>query len=306
MELAISLQALRKRYGPVQALQGLDLVVPRGSITALVGVNGAGKSTTLRILLGLVRPDGGRVQILGRELPADRGTVLSRTGALVEAPSGYPYLSGRANLMHFARLRKLAVSEVERVLALVGLKDVAARPYRAYSQGMKQRLAIARAFLGRPELLVLDEPLSALDPHAADHLRQVLVAERQRGASLLISSHQLDEVERLATHLAVIDEGRVIAQGALDELLGRLGRTCRIVVDHPEQAREVLRRLDLPGPVRLEGDALRVELAGEDPADCNTALVQAGIRVRELTVQREDLAQFFRRITSAVTQGPQR
>jgi ABC-2 type transport system ATP-binding protein len=218
----ILIEGLTKRLRRgVLAVDGLDMVVHRGQIVGLAGPNGAGKSVTMKVLLGLVRPSAGRVELFGE--PARAGAAaLARVGALVDGPGFVPHLSGLANLRLAARLPGARVDEqgIERAVALAGLGDALERPFRTYSHGMRYRLALAQALLGDPDLLLLDEPTTGLDPAHTLEIRRTVEHARERGATVLFSSHQLGEIERICTHAVVMRAGRLLAAGSVAELRG--------------------------------------------------------------------------------------
>jgi ABC-2 type transport system ATP-binding protein len=218
----VLIERLTKRLGRgVLAVDGLDLVVETGQVVGLAGPNGAGKSVTLKILLGLVRPTAGRVELFGE--PVRPGAqVLGRVGAMVDGPGFVPHMSGMENLRLAWRLtsRKQGEAEFERAIAIAGLDGAIDRPYRTYSHGMRYRLGLAQALLGRPDLLLLDEPTTGLDPAHVLEVREAIRHAASQGTTVLLSSHQLAEVEQVCTHAAVIRSGRLVAFGAIAELVG--------------------------------------------------------------------------------------
>ncbi len=216
----VLIEGLVKRLGRVSAVRGVDLTVEEGMIMGLAGPNGSGKSMTLRMLMGLVRPDAGRIELFGEPVRFGAG-VLSRVGALIDGPGFVPHLSGWDNLRLAWKStgRPNSDSDMDRALVIAGLGDAIRRPYRTYSHGMRYRLGLAQALLGQPDLVVLDEPTTGLDPAHIIEIRAAIRDVASRGATVLFSSHQLDEVERICTHAAVMREGRVLTTGALPELL---------------------------------------------------------------------------------------
>lgn len=265
--LAVETRGLRYRFSDGGGVDGIDLQVPRGAVYALLGANGSGKTTTIRMLLGLLRPQGGTLRVLGRPDPARSAEVRRAIGALVEAPSLYPHLSGRRNLEVTARLLGVPRSKVDRILDEVGLEGRDRdRRVRDYSLGMKQRLGLALALVGDPELLVLDEPGNGLDPAGMLQMRKAVAAlARERGITVLLSSHLLGEVEQLATHVSVIKAGRLRYQGSLAGLVPATGGELRIATTRPAEALARLAALAIPAAV-IEGDALRIDLAADAPA----------------------------------------
>lgn len=222
MAHAIEAEGLVKNYpGDVRALDGLSITVGPGEILGLLGPNGAGKTTTLRMLMGLILPDEGEIRIFGsRVVPG--APVLSRLGSFVEGPGFLPHLSGRANLELYWRAtgRPAEDAHLEEALEIAGLGAALDRPVRTYSQGMRQRLAIAQAMLGLPDLLVLDEPTNGLDPPQIAEMRKVLRAYAERGRTVIVSSHLLAEVEQICSHVVVMRRGRLVAAGPVSDLLG--------------------------------------------------------------------------------------
>jgi lantibiotic transport system ATP-binding protein len=222
--LAIETRGLTRRFGARYAVQSLDLRVPRGAIYGFVGPNGAGKTTTIKLILGLLRPTAGSALLNGERLTPNRRDLLRGVGALMEVPSLYPHLTGRENLDLTRRILDLSASEVLEALAFVTLTADADRLVRTYSLGMRQRLALARAWLGHPHLLLLDEPANSLDPVGIRELRAHLRRlAQERGVTVFLSSHVLSEVEQVATDLGIINEGRLLFQGTLQELRQRQG-----------------------------------------------------------------------------------
>jgi ABC-2 type transport system ATP-binding protein len=233
----VLIEGLVKRLGRVTAVRDVNLVVEQGAIMGLAGPNGSGKSVTLRMLLGLVRPDAGRLELFG-EAVRSGAPVLSRVGALVDGPGFVPHLSGLDNLRLAWKStgRPESDSDMDRALAIAGLGDAIGRPYRTYSHGMRYRLGLAQALLGRPDLVLLDEPTTGLDPAHIIEIRAAIQDVASRGATVLFSSHQLEEVERVCTHAAVMREGKILVTGALADLLTG-GRSLadvylQIVADH--------------------------------------------------------------------------
>jgi ABC-2 type transport system ATP-binding protein len=221
----VVIEGLTKRLARgVVAVDGLDLVVRRGEIVGLAGPNGAGKSVTLKILLGLVRPDSGRVELFGERVHPG-AEVLGRVGALVDGPGFVPHLSGRENLRLAARLTRGPKDEtgLSRAIELTGLGGAIDRPYKTYSHGMRYRLGLAQALLGEPELLLLDEPTTGLDPAHIREIREAIAGAAANGATVIFSSHLMPEVERICTHAAVMRAGSLVAYGPVSDLIGQSG-----------------------------------------------------------------------------------
>jgi ABC-2 type transport system ATP-binding protein len=309
-EPAIETHGLTKRFGSYTAVNGIDLNVPRGAVFGFLGPNGSGKTTTIRMLLGLAVPTSGTVRLLGHDMPRDLRDVLPRVGALVEGPGFYPYLSGAANLNRLDTADRCAPSatrraRVEGALERVGLGHAARKKVHAYSLGMKQRLGIANALLTPRELLVLDEPTNGLDPQGTREVRSLVRSLAAEGTTVFVSSHLLAEIEQICTHAAVMSVGNLVAQGTLDELR-RVGEPhVRVLTPDPDAAARVLERLGLSPATVDEPDAaaaaatvtapLTDELA--DPDSIVAALVADGVRVRGFSIERASLEDRFVALT---------
>jgi len=279
--------ALVKRYGAFTAVDGVDLDVREGDRYGFLGPNGSGKTTTVRMVLGLVLPTSGEVELLG-ERKVSR--VLPRVGALVEGPAAYGHLSGRANLV-LSDAAGPRGARVREVLEQVGLDGVDDRPVKAYSLGMRQRLGLAAALLQKPRLLVLDEPTNGLDPQGIREVRDLLLALNAQGTTVFLSSHLLAEIEALCTRVGVLDRGRLVAQ---DELSALQAPTGRMQVQTPDVA--AAGRLLGPRLELVEADSLLVRC--DDPAALNAELVGAGLRVRGLQPERRTLEDAVLELTS--------
>lgn len=318
--LTIETQGLTKRFGQQLAVDGLDLAVPRGAIFGFLGPNGSGKTTTIRMLLGLAAASAGSVRLLGMEMPGRFQDVLPQVGALVEGPAFYPFLSGTANLHRLdAATRHTAPAtrkaRVNQALERVGLGHAAGKRVHAYSLGMKQRLGIANALLSPRELLVLDEPTNGLDPQGTREVRNLVRSLAADGTTVFVSSHLLAEVEQICTHAAVMSAGRLVAQGPLPEL--RRSGTVRIRLLTPDAgaAMAVLASLGVaPEEAAAQQDGQVVTAALDAPAqgtspgsnlspgstapeDIVARLVEAGVRVRGFAVERESLEDRFVALT---------
>ena len=241
---------LTKRFRRQVAVDGINLEVPDGAVYGFLGPNGSGKTTTIRMLLGLISATDGEISLLGSQMPSAARSVLRRVGSLVESPAFHPYLSGRANL---ARLDaadrysdpRTSPLRIDAALDRVGLLAAAKKRYRAYSLGMRQRLAIATSLLMPRDLLVLDEPTNGLDPQGTREVRHLIVELAHEGATVLVSSHLLPEVEQICSHVGVMYEGRLVAQGPLSELRASTVQTVRVHTDRPEDAARVFAELGL-------------------------------------------------------------
>lgn len=294
-EPVVVTEQLTKRYGHHVAVDAVSLTVQRGEVYGFLGPNGAGKTTTLRILLGLVRPSGGAARVLGGR--PGHPSVLRRVGALVEEPGFFPYLSGRDNLRVLARHRGLADSAVGPVLEQVGLAVRGGDPFRSYSLGMRQRLGVAAAMLGDPELLILDEPTNGLDPAGMADMRELVRALADRGQTVLLSSHVLQEVQNTCDRVGVIADGRLLVESGVTELRGS---TSLVVRAEPiAQARRVVESTVGSDGVRGAGDGALSVLAGPDHTpEIVRALVGAGVDVYEIAPVERSLEEAFFEVTS--------
>jgi ABC-2 type transport system ATP-binding protein len=299
--LAIATSALTKRFRNQTAVAGIDLAVPRGSVYGFLGPNGSGKTTTIRMLLGLIQPTGGSQRLLGADMPERASVVLPRVGSLVEGPAFYPQLSGWANLARLdaadrAASPRTAPARIDHALERVGLLAAAGKRYRAYSLGMKQRLAIAAGLLQPRELMILDEPTNGLDPQGTREVRALIREIATEGTTVFVSSHLLAEVEQICSHVGVMRAGDLVFQGTLEEMRGR--GTARILVRTaaPEQAREVLAGLGL-AEITLAGREVSAQLGDQAPEDVCAKLVHAGVPVAGLDTPRASLEDLFVELT---------
>ena len=226
---------LAKTFGRRTVVEGLNLVVPRGSVYGFLGPNGSGKSTTMKMLLGLLAPTRGRISVLGRPFtPGTRAELMSRTGSMIESPPGYGHLTGAENMRIAAKMQGLNDQQVSRALALVRLTEHKDRLVRTYSMGMKQRLGIALALAREPELLILDEPTNGLDPAGIEEVRRLLVELAGEGVTVMVSSHLLDEIDRMASTLGILSAGRLVFQGTRAELMERSVPDILVVTPTPQ------------------------------------------------------------------------
>ncbi|MBB6626385.1 ABC transporter ATP-binding protein [Nocardioides sp. KIGAM211] len=292
----IRTRGLTKRFGPVTAVRDLDLDVREGDVYGFLGANGSGKTTTVRMVLGLVLATSGDIELLGEPMPRSARQVLPQVGALVEGPAAYAHRSGRANLALFDAMdrggpRASRARRVDDVLDRVGLGAVDDRPVAAYSLGMRQRLGLANALLRGPRLLILDEPTNGLDPQGIKEIRSLLLELNAAGTTVFLSSHLLAEIEQMCTRVGVLDGGRMVLQEQLDDLRRATGR---IVLETPdvERATSVL-----DGRIEVS-DGHRLVVRGDDPADLNATLVAAGVRVTALAEERRTLEEVVLAATS--------
>ncbi|OUS96893.1 ABC transporter ATP-binding protein [Rhodococcus sp. NCIMB 12038] len=290
---------LTKRYGEHTAVDAVSLTVRTGEVYGFLGPNGAGKTTTLRMLTGLVRPTSGTATLFGCA-PGD-STAAARTGVLIEGPGFFPYLSGRDNLRVLSRYRRLPDDAVESALHRVGLRDRGHDRFRTYSLGMKQRLGVAAALLGEPDLLILDEPTNGLDPAGMAEMRELIVELADSGHSVMLSSHMLSEVQEICDRVGVISRGELIAQSTVAELRG--GTSLLVRADPRERAAVVLEELLGPDVVDTRGDALAVAVSPELAPKVARVLVDAGIDLYELSRRERSLEDVFFAMTSDGSPG---
>jgi ABC-2 type transport system ATP-binding protein len=286
-EAVVDVRGLSKRFrGGVLAVDDLSFSVQPGQVCGLLGPNGAGKTTCLRVLLGLVYPTEGEARLLG-EVVRPGTPVLRRVGALIETAAFVPHLSGMLNLRLWweAGGTRLADADLETALAIAGLGDAINRKVKTYSQGMRQRLGLARVLLGRPDVLVLDEPTNGLDPGEMREVRQLVRRVAEAGATVLFSSHILAEVEQICTHAVVMDKGRLVAAGSVADLVGASG-SVYLEVDDVPGAERVLSALPMVDRVDREPAGLSVGINGGSRSELVAALVGAGVGVETVMVRR--------------------
>ena len=297
MTAAISSAGLTKRFGKQLVVDGVDLHVPAGSVYGFLGPNGSGKTTTIRLLLGLVFPTAGTHRLLDRDFAVSAADVLPRVGALVEGPAFHPYLSGRANLARLDAADRsasagTAPARIDEALERVGLSAAAGKRYRNYSLGMRQRLGIAAALLQPRELLMLDEPTNGLDPQGTREVRHLITQLGHDGVTVFVSSHLLSEVEQVCSHVGVMSVGRMVWQGALADLAGQQRVRVRVVTSSPTDAARVLGELGL-AEIATDEDAATAVIGAAVPERVVAALVAAGVGVRGFAVERPSLEDVF-------------
>ncbi|TYL55686.1 ATP-binding cassette domain-containing protein [Nocardioides sp. BGMRC 2183] len=308
-ELVIETSGLRKEYrsrrGGLQvAVEDLDLAVPAGGVHGFLGPNGSGKTTTIRMLLGLARPTRGSMRLFGEPVPHRLPRVIDRVGAVVESPKFSPNFSGRRNLGLLAGALGAPADRVDAALETVGLTGRDTDRYKGYSLGMKQRLAIAATLLKQPDLLILDEPTNGLDPAGIREIRETIRGLGAAGVTVLLSSHILAEVQQVCTSATIIGNGRLLASGRVEELLGAT-TAFRVGVPDAEAAVTLLRRSGLSATLDDPGSGtVRVET--DDPASITRALGEAGLWLSELTPLRADLESFFLDLTAGEHLGAER
>ena len=303
-DLVIEARALRKvfrnRRGQARvAVRDLDLVVPTGGVHGFLGPNGSGKTTTIRMLLGLARPTAGHMKLFGTEVPTGLPEVIGRVGAVVESPKFSPTFTGRQNLLLLARSIGAADSRVDEALETVSLTGRDRDRYKGYSLGMKQRLAIAATLLKDPELLILDEPTNGLDPAGIREIRELIRELGSSGVTVLLSSHILAEVQQVCDSATIIGHGRLLATGKVDDLIG--GSTSyRVAVADPARAAELL--TGAGHAVRTVDGKLHVDTQ-DAPETITRLLAESGLYVSELSPLRADLESVFLELTEASTLG---
>ena len=301
LEAVLRVEGLTKRYGRRAAVQGLALELRRSEVLGLLGPNGAGKTTAIAMILGLVRPDAGTIEILGVDATRERERALRRVGAIIESPSFYPYLSGIDNLRVLALARGgVPERRFAEVLELVGLTGRERERVSSYSLGMRQRLAIAGALLHQPELLILDEPTNGLDPQGMAEIRQLILRLAAEGQTILLCSHLLYEVQQVCDRVVILSQGQVVAEGDVEELLAQRTRTA-LRVDDPPRAIELLSEVEWIERIEQEGDLLLLAMPSERQFELSALLHAHGIAVGELRVQSRTLEEFFLDVTGTST-----
>jgi lantibiotic transport system ATP-binding protein len=299
--LAIRTTELTRRFGSQTAVDGVDLAVPRGAVYGFLGPNGSGKTTTIRMLLGLMSPHAGTVDILGGSMPRAAREVLPRVGTLVEGPAFHPYLSGRDNLRRLDAFDastdpSTSASRIAAALDRVGLAAAARKKYRRYSLGMKQRLGLAATLLRPRDLLILDEPTNGLDPQGTREVRSLVRELAADGTTVLVSSHLLGEIEQIATHVGIMSVGRLLKQGRLTDVLAETSSLVRVLTPKATDAATILEHLGLT-VTDLAAETLAVQLDGLAPEQVNASLVRAGVPVRGFTLERPALEDLFVQLT---------
>lgn len=308
VESAVELRGLRKVYRGLRgqstvAIESLDLDVPRGGVFGFLGPNGAGKTTAIRCLLGLVTPTEGAVKLLGTDTTEDLSHVMANVGALVESPKFFPGFSGRLNLELLASIGGIDKAEVSRALDEVGLTSRADDRFGAYSLGMKQRLAVAAAILKRPDLLVLDEPANGLDPAGIKDMRELIRRYGASGSTVLVSSHQLAEIEIMCDAVAIINRGRLIAAGSVTDVLASRGGTLVVTIDDPSGAVGVLVERGFTAQLGTDPDTVIVQAGSSEAASVTEALAAAGRYLRGLRADSASLEAIFLELTSEHSGG---
>lgn len=295
---AIRTVGLTKSFGSHNAVDAIDLQVPKGSIFGFLGPNGSGKTTTIRMLMGLANISAGDVSLLGYKVPDEIGKALPKVGALVEGPAFYPYLSGRDNLIRFDSADRYAdpatrSARVDAALAKVGLTQAEGKKVHAYSLGMKQRLGIANALLQPRELLVLDEPTNGLDPQGTREVRNLIRLLASEGITIFISSHLLVEIEQICTHLAVMSQGKIVAQGSVEELSQAEVLSLNLITAQTALAVDGLKSLGINALVEGEHITATVAAGQIEPERIVSVLVELGVGIKSFSLAAPTLEERF-------------
>jgi len=294
-DVILETEGLIKNFGSRRAVDDLSLRVHTGDIYGFLGPNGAGKSTTIRMLVGLVRPNAGAARLFGVDVQAAHETALRRVGALVESPSFYRYMSARDNLRLFSRLSGgCSDKRIDEALDMVGLLDRARDKVKTYSHGMRQRLGIAQALLPDPELIILDEPTTGLDPEGMKDVRELILGlAKDRGKTVFLSSHLLHEVEQICSRVGVINRGKLLSEDSVRDLLGRESGLVEVRVGDGEHAEKVLESVPDAQVVSRDRDVLSVRISPSLAPEMNRALVEAGVDLFSVSVRAASLEDLY-------------
>ena len=300
---AVETHGLTKRFGENIAVNGVELLIPRGCAFGYLGPNGAGKTTLIRVLLGLTHADAGTMSLLGYPFPAQRAAALARVGAIVDEPRFHSHLTGRQNLQLLAAAREPAARDrIGPSLERVGILHRADDRVSKYSMGMRQRLGVAACLLGDPQLLILDEPMNGLDPAGMHEMRDMILSLVAEGRTVVLSSHLLDEVERTCDAVAIVDRGQIIRQGPISELLAGASMALQVECSEPDRARALLQATTLGAGIEVGTLGLGITLpagTGRDViAEINRVLVHGGISVYRLQEIQASLEAWFLQVTS--------
>jgi len=300
-DVVVRTEHLTKHYGKLVAVNDLNLEVHRGQVFGFLGPNGAGKSTTMSMMLGLIAPTSGNIEVFGLSVKNNLADILGKTGAVMESPGFYPYLSGWDNLKVFASISRQGTDDrIKEVLKLIDLADRAQDKFSGYSQGMKQRLAIACALLHDPEFIIFDEPTNGLDPAGMKEIRELMIKLGQEGKTIFLNSHLLHEVEQVCNHVAIIKKGKVIASGAPNDLI-KHGDTVQIRVTDIDKAVALLNEEDWVSSITREGDLLILKAPAEKRTDISALLAKNGVFVSEMKARNESLESIFLELTEEET-----
>ena len=305
---AVETHGLTKRFGDNVAVNGVELLVPRGCAFGYLGPNGAGKTTLIRVLLGLTRADAGTMSLLGYRVPRHRDRALARVGAIVDEPRFHTHLTGRENLEILANARgHAALGRIGPSLDRVGLSHRADDRVAKYSMGMRQRLGVAACLIGDPDLLILDEPMNGLDPAGMQDMREMILALVAEGRTVMLSSHLLDEVERTCDAVAIVDHGNVIRQGPIAELLAGTALVVQVECSEPDRARTLLENTTFGAQTQVGREGLTITLSAGTPrdvvAEIARLLVEGGISLYRLQEVQASLESWFLEVTSRLEEG---
>jgi len=302
LELAIKTSSLTKQFGSQKAVSSIDLSVPKGSVFGFLGPNGSGKTTTIRMILGLAAASKGEIELLGHPIPKELEHALPKVGALVEGPAFYPYMSGRNNLIRIDSADRNSTSStrkqrVDAALERVGLTNAAKKKVHAYSLGMKQRLGLANALLKPREILILDEPTNGLDPQGTREVRNLIRSLAAEGITIFVSSHLLSEIEQLCSHLAVMTAGKIVAQGSLAELRNESQTRLVLKADRIDELVDLLKTQGLT-KLSLKPDRVVAPVPSDfDVAGLNQILVKKKFMVSEIRLEQPSLEEYFVNLT---------
>ena len=300
-DVVVRTEHLTKRYGKLVAVDDLNLEVHQGEVFGFLGPNGAGKSTTMSMMLGLIAPTSGNIEIFGVNMKSNLADILGKIGAVMESPGFYPYLSGWDNLKVFARISyNVTDNRIKEVLKLIDLADRAQDKFGSYSQGMKQRLAIACALLHDPEFIIFDEPTNGLDPAGMKEIRELLIKLGQEGKTIFLNSHLLHEVEQVCNRVAIFKKGKVIAAGVPNDLM-KHGDTLQIRVTDTDKAVAFLNEEDWVSSITRDGDLLLLKAPTERAADISALLAKHDVFISEMKAREDSLESFFLELTEEET-----
>jgi ABC-type multidrug transport system ATPase subunit len=289
-DIVLSIQGLTKRYGSITAVNNLDLEIERGSVFGILGPNGSGKTTTLGALLDVVRPDSGTFSWFGG-LPEK--AQRKKIGAILEVPLFYPYLSGVQNLRMIAKIKDLPGIDINDAMKAVDLYDRKDSRFKTYSLGMKQRLAVAATLIGHPEVLILDEPTNGLDPRGIAEIRNIILEVASKGVTIILASHILDEVQKTCTHMAVLEKGKKLFSGPVDEVLN-IAQWVELAADNMAALQLALKQVDFIDNIQEEGDKYIVKLKSTiSQAELNKFFFGKGIILTHLALRKKSLEKYF-------------
>ena len=290
MNKVLEITQLTKKFGSFTAVNNVSFSVEKGNVYGLLGPNGSGKSTTLGMILNVINPTAGSWKWFGKEPDNDS---LKKIGAIIESPKFYPYLSAQKNLEIVADIKEADYSKIDEKLELVGLLSRKKDKFQQYSLGMKQRLAIAGALLNDPEVLILDEPTNGLDPQGIIQIRELIIKIAEQGTTIILASHLLDEVEKVCSHVVVLNQGKMLYAGSVDQMNSSFG-SIEVSASHMESLEYTLKTFSFVSKVTKENNKLLAVLTEEkDPAEINKTLYEHGIIVNHLVKRRESLEQQF-------------